>query len=114
MIPLILAWRLSANVLGSTSDADFYLLIQNSTMQLLGLFMAMYPIARRSGSSAWQWARVFTAAGALCAIAAIPMYLYLPTMWSALMAFFGSIAQAIMTLELVLMVDSTLRSTKEE
>jgi hypothetical protein len=57
---------------------------------------------------------VFTVTGAFCAIAAIPMYLYLPKMWSALMAFFASVAQAIMTLELVLMAGGNLRSMKEE
>jgi hypothetical protein len=43
-----------------------------------------------------------------CAIAAIPLYLYIPTIWSALISFLGSAAQAFMTLQLALILESSI------
>ncbi|KAF8864279.1 hypothetical protein BDZ45DRAFT_669481 [Acephala macrosclerotiorum] len=74
----------------------------------------MYPIYRRSTAFAWRWIRVFTALGALCSISSIPLYLKAPTMWSALVSFLGSAAQARMTLLIALMEDSVGMSMKKD
>jgi len=63
-------------------------------------------MARRSSAHAWLWTQIFTSIGGSCAIAAIPLYLYTPTMWSALASFFSSAAQGGMALLLAIMADS--------
>jgi hypothetical protein len=83
-------------------------------MQLLGLFTAMFPIYRRSPAHAWRWAQALTALGALCSLGSIPLYVYAPTMWSALVSFFGSPAQDGMPLLLALMADSVVLGVKED
>jgi hypothetical protein len=108
------AWRSSSNNEGSTADVDFYLLIQASIMSILGIFTAMYPTFWPPVSDAKRWAQGFATLGIICAIAAIPMYLRLPTMWSAVASFFGSAIQAFMTLHLAMSEDSTGKRLKEE
>jgi heme A synthase len=106
IIPLVLAWQRSTNNPGTSKDANFYLLVQSSVLQFPGLFTAMFPIYRRSTASAWRWAQSFTALGVLCSFGCIPLYLKAPTMWSALISFYGSAAQAGMTLLIAQMADS--------
>jgi len=69
-------------------------------MQLLVLFTSFYPFRRRIKTSAWLFAPLSTVLGCVCALGAIPMYLYLPTMWSALVYSIGAAAQMYMTLQL--------------
>jgi hypothetical protein len=83
-------------------------------MQLLGLFTAMFPIYRRSLAHAWRWAQALTVLGALCSLGSIPLYIYAPTMWSALVSFFGSAARTGMALLLALMTDSVVLGVKED
>jgi hypothetical protein len=113
-IPIIFAWHRATDLPGSAQDADFWLLIQSSIMQLVGLFTAMFPISRQAKSHAWIWSQAFTFLGASCSIASIPLYLYAPTMWSALLSFWGSTAQAGMALSISLMADAVTVPQKEE
>jgi len=83
-------------------------------MQLLGLFTAMFPILRQAKSHAWKWSQVFTVLGAACSITSIPLYLYAPTIWSALFSFWGSAAQAGMALLIALMADATIVPQKDD
>jgi hypothetical protein len=83
-------------------------------MQLLGLFTAMFPIYRHAKSHAWRWVQTFTALGASCSLISIPLYLYAPTMWSALLSFFSSAAQVGMTILIALMADIVTLPLKEE
>jgi hypothetical protein len=108
-LPLVQAWRLSNNDVGSIGDVDFWLLIQTSTMQLLAIFLTIYPIYQRvaaapatSSSGAWIWARVFTVLGICCTFAAVGLYLIVPTMWSAFVSSCGVAAQAGVALQLSL------------
>lgn len=113
-VPLVLAWRASTNIPGTTEDADFYLLLQTAIMQLLGIFTALYPSTKGRNITAWIWAQAFAIGGALCTVGSVPMYLYLPTMWSALASFFGAVAQVVTTLQLALMSDAVLEGLKED
>jgi hypothetical protein len=101
-MPTIFAWQQASNSIGTTHDVDFWLLIQSSMLQLLGLFTAMFPIYKRSPAHAWRWAQALTVLGALCSLGSIPLYNYAPTMWSALVSLFGS-AQAGMASLIALM-----------
>jgi FtsH-binding integral membrane protein len=114
MVPMIFAWQRSSNSTGSTADVDFWLLIQTSVLQLLGLFTTIYPMPKHSTATAWLWAIVFTVLGSVCVFAAIPVYLYISTMWSAFSSFIGSAAQLSMTLQLALIADSRFTPVKEE
>lgn len=100
IIPMGIAWKLSANSKGSTTDVDFYLLIQSSMMSVLGIFTAIYPSSWQPSSHAGRWSSGFAIIGILCASVAIPLYLYLSVMWSALASFVGTAVQNFMTLQL--------------
>ena len=96
------------------SDADFWLLLQSSVMQLLGLFTPMLPVYRRPSKYAWVWTWVLVAAGSCCAIIVVPLYVIAPTIWSALLSFFGSAGQAFMLLQLALFVDGPRITSKKD
>ncbi|KAN0110333.1 hypothetical protein V8E51_006720 [Hyaloscypha variabilis] len=86
-IPIIFAWHRAIDLTGSAQDADSWLLIQSSIMQLVGLFTAMFPISRQAKSHAWIY---------------------------ALLSFLSSTAQAGMALSIALMVDAVTVPQKEE
>lgn len=111
-IPLGLAFHNSAgNAPGSTSDADFWLLIQNSLMQMLGLatttLISLAPRPRKQHITAWPKMLTWTIAvlGVGCALTAPLIYVRIPPMYSALVSFLASAAQACMVLQLALFVD---------
>jgi hypothetical protein len=105
--PLIPAWQRSPDLAGSTADADFWLLLQSSAMQLLGLFTAVYPLWASIKTASWRWMQILIILGCACALAAVPIYVRLPTMWSAVVSFLGTAAQAYMTLQLALVGATT-------
>lgn len=104
-VPLGLAWQVSENDPGTTADADFYLLIQSTAMQLLGIFLATSPLvcAGAFDTVGRRWVLAFGVAGSLCAVASVPMYLFTPKIWTGLLSFFGSAAEVAMILELSMM-----------
>ncbi|KAK1756516.1 hypothetical protein QBC47DRAFT_380094 [Echria macrotheca] len=102
-VPLYLAWGDLAQTQGSSIDADFYLLILNSIMCVLGISTAVVPLLRRPLSSAYtRWAQVSSVLGVLAVVGSLVMYLYLPMSWSALLAFFAQACQSVVTLQLAL------------
>ena len=111
--PLIPAWQRSPDLPGSTTDPNFWLLLQSSAMQLLGLFTAVYPLWASIKTARWRWTQIFTILGCACALAAVPIYVRLPTMWSAVVSFVGAAAQAYMTLQLALVGASGSESRVE-
>ncbi|KAI1098906.1 hypothetical protein F4804DRAFT_102270 [Jackrogersella minutella] len=106
-IPLGMAWTKAANIPGSTEDAGFYIQIQNVIYQCVGLIITVYTVRQRSEENCVAWIRALWLAGVgiLCALVSIPMYLYIPTMWSVLALFGASTAQLSVLLELSLMDD---------
>lgn len=107
LIFLFFAWSKSTSTPGSIEDSDFWLVIQNSTTQILGLVIAVYTVRRKSpeDSAAWRYAFVFTVVGIMCAVAPIPMYLHLPTMWGSVVSFFATAMQSCAALEIATMTD---------
>jgi len=84
-IPTALAWTRSPHQPGTTSDANFYPLIANIGMQILGSLTLIIPTisnARLVGH-AWFWAWVLAGTSIVCAIVAIPLCLSATTEWSA-------------------------------
>jgi hypothetical protein len=100
IIPMILAWRSASDSPGTTTDTDFWLLVQTSALQILGLFTAIYPIYRKSTAHAWIWTWFFAGGGAACAC--------------ALVSFLGAVTQAYMALQLALLVALPSEVTKED
>lgn len=101
-IPAALAWYNSPPQNGTPHDANFYQLISSNIMQLLGLFLMIWPTAAHTKlaqfARVWTW--VLAGASACFTAMAVPLYLCLPTGWSALLSFGGSIAQVLILLQL--------------
>ena len=76
-------------------------------MSILGIFTAIYPTFWQPASAAKHWAQAFAILGVAFAFGAVPMYLYWPTMWSALASFLGTAIQGFMTLQLALATEET-------
>ncbi|KAI1372932.1 hypothetical protein F4677DRAFT_448964 [Hypoxylon crocopeplum] len=107
LIPMGFAWSKSTGDPGSTDDPDFYQLMSGAAMQILGLYTAVWTVHKRSqdNPNAWRRALFLTAGGVACACAAVPLYIFVPTMWSAFASFFATAFQAGVTLELALMTE---------
>ncbi|KAI2470928.1 hypothetical protein F4781DRAFT_154851 [Annulohypoxylon bovei var. microspora] len=106
-ISMCVAGTKASSAPGSTQDSDFWIQIQGAMMQISGLIVAVCNVHRGSAENpiAWRCALGLTAVGIICAVASIPMYLYLPTMWSSIASFAACVTQLIVTLELALVAD---------
>ena len=111
-IPLGLAFYKSTNTApGSTSDSDFWLLIENSLMQILGLITTtlISIVPRLREPHIWVWPKFLIGCIAVlgidCALAAPVLYVRFCPIYSALVSFLASAAQACMVLQLALFVD---------
>ena len=112
VIPLGLAFHnSSSNALGSTSDSDFWLLIENSLMQILGLITTtlISIVPRLRGPHVWVWPKsligCIAVLGLDCALAAPVLYVRFRPIYSALVSFLASAAQACLVLQMALFVD---------
>ncbi|KAI0387195.1 hypothetical protein F5Y04DRAFT_78724 [Hypomontagnella monticulosa] len=108
-IPIAVAITKSKNEAGSVEDSDFYMLIQSTLVQFLGLATAVYTVRQRSAENpaAWNLAISLAALGIGCGVASIPLYLYRPTIWSGVASCCASAAQAGVTLELAMITEHT-------
>ena len=111
-IPLGLALHNSTNNgPGSTSEADFWLLVQTTLMQFLSLvttiLTTLAPKPREQHILVWPKILTWTIAilGLGCALSAPLLYVRFLPMYSALISFMASAAQACMVLQLALFVD---------
>ena len=102
-IPAALAWTSSSPQIGTHHDANFYQLISSSIIQLLGLLTLIWPtiVHTRLANLAWFWTWVLASASALLTVLSVPFYLLLPTGWSGLLSFGGSVAQVLVLLQLM-------------
>ena len=112
VIPLGLAFHHStSNAPGSTSDPDFWLLIENSLMQILGLITTtvISIVPRPREPLVWVWPKFLIGCIAVlgldCALAAPLLYVRFCPIYSGLVSFLASAAQACMVLQLALFVD---------
>jgi hypothetical protein len=114
-IPLGFAWSYAQDTAGTSADMDFWFLIQNSIMQLLGIFMAIYPISKskKPSKKPWYWALLFTILGVACSVGSLPMYLYLPKFWSGFISFAGTVAQVSIYVQLALLAISNSQQVKQ-
>src|SRR5271163_3428202 len=86
---------------GSTSDADFWYLIQGSVMSVLGNLILVVPLLKKSWlSPAYSMMWLFFGLGLASAIISICIYPFLNPGWSAIGSFLGSIASTVSALVL--------------
>lgn len=83
---------------GSTKDAEFWFLVQSTTMQLLGLGIAALLEWREDAMPKHRWA-VPAAIACFLAVLAVPLYLMLPTKWSSLACVIASGLQPFLMLQ---------------
>ena len=108
-IPAALSFVSATNEIGTARDADFFQLISSSAMAVLGLLTMTIPTFSRKtklGKMAWFWTWILAGFSGVCAIVSIPLYLAIPTQWSAAVAFSGSVAQGLVTLQLMYAIES--------
>jgi len=74
-------------------------------MCILGIFTVIFPFFWYPATAYSRWARGLSVPGVLAAVASIPMYCYLPTLWSALVAFLAQAVQNVVTLQLALAME---------
>lgn len=89
---------------GHVTDAEFFQLISSVPMQLLGIGTSLWPIIQdlRPNRAAWVEGWTLAVISACLTIAAIPLYILVPTSWSAMSLFGGSFIQALLQLQLLL------------
>ncbi|KAF2167917.1 hypothetical protein M409DRAFT_22063 [Zasmidium cellare ATCC 36951] len=94
-----LAYKYSSPEPGTARDADFWLLLQGSIMQWFSLLIAGSALWSKVTSPMWTW-MVPTIVALVSSLVAIPLYLKVPTAWSAFLTTVGSAVQAFMTVQL--------------
>ena len=105
-VPVFVAWSRFPNAHGTTQDADFWMLLQSSVMQLLNLLTIVYPASQKSLMHwrPWFWAWMYAMTSCLCLLAATALYVLVPVKWSAVLSFGGSVAQALLILQFMQVV----------
>jgi len=93
-----LGYGRSLHVQGTSNDADFWFLIQATLMQVLGLVVSALLEWERGGLPKWRWI-LPTAIAGYCSITAIPLYLFVPKVWSSYLSLVAGATQTYMTLQ---------------
>jgi hypothetical protein len=101
----VLSYLKATQQTGTTQDADFFSLIQNSLVQISSIWTVMLTLRK---TRLKMHARIYTwfpaVFGLLPAAVAVPMYVSIPTWWSTLLFAASGISQYFVTLQLVYVV----------
>jgi hypothetical protein len=104
-----LGWRYSDHLPGSTGEADFWFLVQNSCMGVLNLSILALPLIKEKVLSDYLWIQLWTwgylLLGILSALMAPMAYIYMPTEWSAYMSVLFGIIQVAVTWQIAVLAD---------
>lgn len=96
-------------------SSSFRFMCQSSAMGLLGYFITIFPLYRRSWGVPWRWSLALGILGVLCSLAAVPAFLLLPDFWSSTLLFISTVLQAAVTLQLSLVaMQPAVPGKKEE
>jgi len=103
-------WDASPHEPGTTGDADFWFLLQSSLMQLAGSVPIITALAFDPNMSLqpriWSW--FFLGTSLIFSTLAPLLYCALPTEYSAVLSFVGSVMQAFIVLEAMLLVQGAV------
>jgi membrane associated rhomboid family serine protease len=98
---------------GSINDADFWYLVQNSVMAVLGNIIMVIPLLRNSWfSPAYSLMWVFFILGLASACVAVAIYPLINPGWSSMVSFFGSISSVASVLVMTQAVAKEARHHK--
>ncbi|KAI9699946.1 MAG: hypothetical protein M1836_002480 [Candelina mexicana] len=100
--PLVRVLKSSSPTPGSTSDADFWVQVTNTIIQLAGFLTLLLPIYRETAAKQWVGTWILTVLGTLSAGVAVPLYLFAPIWWSAFFSWLASAAQLLVVLQVAL------------
>jgi hypothetical protein len=105
-IPAGLSFYHSSNNTGTTFDPDFWQLVASSAIQVLSVVTLILPTIFniRLAKMAWLWTWLLAAVAVCSSIVVPPLYLNVPTKWSAIVSFAGSLAQTLITLRLMFVI----------
>jgi hypothetical protein len=117
LIPGYKAFSISVNTpgTGSTSDADFWNLLQSSVISVLGSLMSVMPLMRGSCfSAAYTVTWVLWGAGCACAIISASVYPFCNTAYSSAVSYFGSVFSLIAVLATTQVVPKPVVSVEDK
>ncbi|KAF2497257.1 hypothetical protein BU16DRAFT_526278 [Lophium mytilinum] len=104
-IPTAIAWIHTAPgpAPRPTLDPNFYQLLSSSALQLLSLLTLVWPLMFHAelARMSWVWTWVLAGTSACSTIAAVFFYVWLSMAWSWVLSFAGSVAQALVVLQVV-------------
>ncbi|KAF2456357.1 hypothetical protein BDY21DRAFT_346889 [Lineolata rhizophorae] len=89
MVTFAFGYFYSAHEPGTAKDADFWFLIQGCTTQLFSLVVAGLILRQEKRASKLIWGTP-TGIALISTILAIPLYLMVPTEWSAFLVMVGA------------------------
>ena len=98
----VLSYLKATQQAGTTQDADFFSLAQNSVMQVASIVIIMLSLRKtrfRDHARIYTW--FLAIFGVISALVAIPVYILIPTGWSTLLSAASGISQSLVTLQLV-------------
>jgi hypothetical protein len=98
---------------GTILESDFWFLAQGATMTILSILVTTLPVLHNDWIAevrTWMW--IFTMIGVLCAIASVPIYLYLPKEWASVVGFLGSAMACYTVLVMTQAVDKASKDTR--
>ncbi|KAK3622148.1 hypothetical protein LTR56_022374 [Elasticomyces elasticus] len=94
----IKAYLCSQHIRGTTSDPDFWFLLQSTAAQLISLAFGMPPIRNTKNESMLWWLVPTVLAGIATFIAPV-LYIFMPTEWSSYCQLTGAAAQIFLLLQ---------------
>lgn len=101
-VPLLTqAWRFSDHEAGARSDDDFWFLIQQTIMQLLGLLVSTIPLRQRKDIPYLAWAAP-TGVCAITTILSLALYCVVDKWWSSFCGVLAGAVQAFLVVQLAL------------
>ena len=100
--PLLRVLKSPPTTPSSASDADFWLQLTNSILQLVGFATLLLPIYRETAFREWIGTWFLTGLGCCSAIIAIPLYLKAPSFWAAFLSWLAGSSQLLVVLQVAL------------
>ena len=105
MIPFLWkAYQFLPHKSGTSSDADFWFLVQICVSQFVGLILSAGGLWRQSPGSIQYWLPP-TLLAVVCIVLAVPLYLFTPTEWSNFAVIVAGAIQSVLILQLAIAED---------
>lgn len=104
-IPAVLAFAHTPSTKGSPTSSEFYELLSSSIVQLLGLFIVLFPFlspqSLDAGTKATTYIWFLGGISGLKTIGALPVFLVAAQNWASIMLFLGAAWRVLVVLQVV-------------